>query len=391
MVLLNIIETTGVQAGAIRLSDGENYAFTAPQNTTGFAKNISLDCRFDKEFKLYSITGQGRALPCMFNMELLYPGNFFCPNTSSWHEKNTVHFPKQRPCCERCKKLGYETIVIAPIKTAGELLGLIHLYDSREKAITPNEVIFLERISGPLGYTLKRLQDKEATVRSEQALKSSYEHLKAFSSMILRVQEEERMRLSRELHDEVGQALTAVKIDLQTVKEKIGKTHSCFGNRLSESIRLVDATLERVRKQAVSLRPPALDHMGLVVAVQNMAQKFSCRTDIETKVITENKMIRFSGEIETALFRCIQESLTNVARHSGAKKVIIELKYLSGSLHVSIEDDGKGFENDLSSRSSPHLGLIGMQERVRLLNGDFKIDSKPGTGTRITIKIPLRN
>ncbi|NMB41212.1 MAG: PAS domain S-box protein, partial [Firmicutes bacterium] len=413
------------------------------------------------------------------------------------------------PDCEKCRELGYETTILVPLKAAGEDLGLIHLYDCREKAVSPDKVAFLETISSPLAYALKHLQDKESIrrneeqfrflaenardiifrlqifpvkkfvyvspaslfisgyspeeyyadeafdkrlvhpadypmfkscincgtafskpivlrfirkdgrviwvelhctsiynkgrveiiegiarditerIHAEQELKSSYDQLKTFSSMILRAQEEEKIRLSRELHDEVGQALTAVKIDLQVVKKKLKEKNLGFQKRLRESVNLVDSTLELVRKQAVSLRPPALDYMGLVAAVQNMAQGFARRTGIEAKVTATDETIRFSGDIETALFRCIQESLTNVARHSGAERVTIAFKYLADSIHVCIKDNGKGFDQDVLDGSSGRLGITGMRERVKLLNGVFEIDSQPRSGTCITIKIPL--
>ncbi len=509
IILLKIISTTGVQAGAIRLNDKEDYIFTDQEKMIGFDKNMSLDCSFDRKLVLSSISARGSILPCVFERELATSGSFFCPNIPQWYAINALSNPNGKQCCEKCKELGYKTAVMVPIKTVGETLGLIHLYDTREKALSLDDVAFLEKISRSLGYALQHLQDQEfirrsekqfrfltenardivfrmqiypekklvyvspastfisgyspqefyademllkeivhpfdypeyqsvissgmdfsksitirlmhkdgrviwvelrcvpiynrgkveviegiarditRRVRAEQELKSSYERLKTFSSMILKAQEEERIRISRELHDEVGQALTAVKLDLQVVKEKFKKEALGFQERLSESIWLIDTTLERVRKQAVSLRPPALDHMGLVAAVQNMAQGFSRRTGIEVEVIAGDRIARFSSEVETALFRCIQEALTNIARHSGAKKAAVKLKYSSGSISISVRDDGKGFEREALGVSPDRLGLVGMQERIKLLNGSFKIDSKPLWGTRITIVIPL--
>ena len=130
--------------------------------------------------------------------------------------------------------------------------------------------------------------------------------------------------------------------------------------------------------------------MGLVAAVQNMARGFSRRTGIETEVTAANGTSRFSDKIETALFRCIQESLTNAARHSRAKNVTVELRYHADSIYARIEDNGNGFKPELLDENSNNLGLVGMQERVKLLNGVFKIDSAPGRGTCITIIIPLQ-
>ncbi len=512
MVLLNIISTTGVEAGAIRLGDGEDYIFAAQEKIAHFEKDfktISLGCHFDSVLTLTGTSDQGEILPCMFSRELTPSSSFFCTSISDWYRMEAKSLGNQH-FCKKCLELGHETMAMVPIRAVGKTLGLTHLYDSRKKAFSADEITFLKTISSPLGYALKHLQDKESICRSEEQfrflaenardiifrlqifperkfiyvspasafisgyspkeyytgeafdkklfhpadyprykdiiennrtdfskpiilrlirkdgriiwvelhctpichksrvemiegiarditgriqaeeeLKASYDKLKAFSSMILNVQEEERTRLSRELHDEVGQALTAIKINLQVTKKELRQRDLDFEDRLSDSIGLVDSILEFVRRQATSLRPPALDQMGLLAAVQNMARGFSRRTGIEAKITAAEEMNRFSSEIETALFRCIQESLTNVSRHSGAKKVLIIIECNPGSIEISIEDDGKGFEPDTPSPARGHLGLLGMQERVKLLSGRFKIDSKPGCGTRITITLPL--
>ncbi|NMA92266.1 MAG: GAF domain-containing sensor histidine kinase [Firmicutes bacterium] len=323
----------------------------------------------------------------MFSDELARSGTLFCTRLSRWYGANRTSIPGGR--CRKCQEFGYETVVAVPVKTAGKILGLIHLYDPREKALSADDLLFLETVSSPLGYALKHLQDRETIRESEEKLKSSYEKLRVFSSMVLKVQEEEKKRLSRELHDEIGQALTAVKIDLQVIKKELGKRDQGFQERLTDSIGLVDSTLEQVRKQVVSLRPPGLDHMGLVAAVQNMVRGFSRRTGIKARIIAGDKIGRFSSEVETALFRCIQESLTNIARHAGAKEVIIEFKYSPEYLSVSIKDDGKGFEPAIIPATPSSFGLAGMRERVELLNGKFKVDSEPKQGTRITVAIPL--
>ena len=168
MALLNIVGTTGVQAGAIRLSDGEDYVFVAQENSVKFDKNMFLDCRFDKELKLFSISDEGQTLPCMFNRELVRSEIFSCTNISRWYEANAGFFPDGDPDCEKCRELGYETTILVPLKAAGEDLGLIHLYDCREKAVSPDKVALLETISSPLGYALKHLQDKESIRRNEE-------------------------------------------------------------------------------------------------------------------------------------------------------------------------------------------------------------------------------
>ena len=513
MVLLNIIGSTGVQAGAIKLKNGEDYVFAAQEKIADFKvneKHISLDCRFDEKFILSNAADRNNINPCMFSRELSFSRSFFCTNVPAWHADNCGTLLARQGWCKKCLMFGYKTSAMVPIKAAGEILGLIHLYDTRKMAISAEEVIFLETISGPLGYALKHLQDRESIHRSEeqyrflaenakdiifrkqlypenkylyispastfisgyspeeyyadrsidkklihpddypkyrqsfcskasfrkpiilrlihkdgrviwmefhctpvaytqgkvgiiegiarditgrveaeQEIKASYEKLKTFSSMILRVQEEEKIRLSRELHDEAGQLLTALKLNLQVLKGELGGKCLNFQKRLSESIDLVDSILGFVHRQASSLRPPALDHMGLVATVKDMAQGFSHRTGIKAKVIATDEKTRFSNEIETALFRCIQESLTNTARHSEAQKVVVKLEFRSNSIEVCIEDNGKGFNPQVLDIAPHRLGLTGMQERVKLLNGSFTIDSRPRGGTRIKIIIPL--
>lgn len=224
---------------------------------------------------------------------------------------------------------------------------------------------------------------------AEQQLRSSHEKLEVLSKKILQGQEEDRSRLARELHDEVGQALTAVKLDLQMLDEELsGQGHPCH-KRLMESVDLVDETIERVRRQSSSLRPPALDDIGLAAAVQSMAKGFGNRSKINTRVTTENLTTRFSKDMETALFRCIQEALTNVARHAKALNVNVALSQEPQRVSVTIKDDGIGFEPEKLKTTPEYIGLTGMKERVNLLQGTLEIDSKHKQGTCIYISIPL--
>ncbi len=237
---------------------------------------------------------------------------------------------------------------------------------------------------------LVSLQDVSELKITEQQLKSSYSKMEALSKRILRSQEEDRSRLARELHDEVGQALTAVKLDLQMLDDELSRQGYTYQKKLSQSVDLVDATLERVRRQSGSLRPPALDDMGLIAAVQSMAKGFGNRTKINASVKAEGFTERLSRELETALFRCVQEALTNIARHARAQRVTVDLKQDQQEVSVVIKDDGIGFRPEEVKASMDHIGLIGMKERVGLLQGKIVIDSHPGGGTAIYIAIPMK-
>ncbi len=239
--------------------------------------------------------------------------------------------------------------------------------------------------------TLKAIEgiarDITERILSEQKLKTNHAQIEALSSRILTAMEEERTRLARELHDELGQALTAVKLDLQLLGSQLSASHGKL-NRLKQTIDLVDYTINLVRRQSVSLRPPALDDMGLLPAIDEMIKGFMKRTGIKTEISNNGYSKRLPGPVETALYRCVQESLTNVARHAEAATVKINLKKQNGLLLLDIIDDGIGFEPEQHNKSSDSIGLIGMHERIKLLDGEFRIDSSTGRGTKIMIRVP---
>jgi len=224
----------------------------------------------------------------------------------------------------------------------------------------------------------------------EEALQESYVQIEALSKRTLNAMEEERKRLARELHDEVGQALTAVKLDLQMIHDDLaGFIHQ--RERVAKGITLVDRTLQLVRQQSVSLRPPVLDDLGLESAIRDMVQGFKERTGIQTTVRAYGFSKRLPPEMETALYRCVQESLTNIMRHARASRVTVTLVHNAQGLTVQIEDNGIGFDPGSICVSPDHTGLTGMRERVKLLGGELIIESEKGRGTRITIKIPCTN
>lgn len=226
-------------------------------------------------------------------------------------------------------------------------------------------------------------------VLNEQQLKTHHAQVEALSSRILNAMEEERSRLARELHDELGQALTAVKLDLQLLGDQLSSFQD-LKQKLSQTIELVDYTINLVRRQSVSLRPPALDDMGLLPAIEDMVRGFMNRTGIKTHIESNGFFRRLPRPIETALYRCVQESLTNVARHARAKNVSIRIKQDNGHILVRVKDDGVGFDPEKQSISSDSIGLTGMQERVKLLSGQFSIDSSSGQGTSIMIRVPWK-
>ncbi len=203
---------------------------------------------------------------------------------------------------------------------------------------------------------------------------------------VVAAQELERRRLSRELHDETAQTLTSVLLGLQAIAEAPASPQA-----MAETARLqeiVKQALQDVRRLAVELRPKALDDFGLMAALKRLGSGFSEQTGIRVDVESYLGEARLPSEVETALYRIVQESLTNVVKHAGASSVSVLVTQKDGSVIAVIEDDGRGFDAK-AARPRAGLGLVGMEERVALLNGSLRIESSEGAGTTIVAEVPL--
>jgi signal transduction histidine kinase len=201
---------------------------------------------------------------------------------------------------------------------------------------------------------------------------------------VVSAQEQERRRLARELHDETGQALTSILLGLHTIEEAKGEAE--LKAALSDVRDLVRATLQDVRQLAVELRPKALDDFGLVAALERLTSSFGEQTGISMEFQSSLPAGRLSPEVETALYRIVQEALTNIVKHSRAGRVSIVVGRKDGAVSVVVEDDGVGFEPARTREEG--LGLIGMRERVALLGGRLTIESRPGAGTTFVAEVP---
>ena len=199
-------------------------------------------------------------------------------------------------------------------------------------------------------------------------------------------QELERQRLARELHDETGQALTSILLGLKSVDE--AGSPEALRSAVAELRELVVATLQDVRRLAVDLRPKALDDFGLVAALERLVQTLSEATGIDVQLETSLGSERLPAELETTLYRIVQEALTNVVKHARARKVSVLLVQRAGTVKVVVEDDGEGF--DAQDVRGDGLGLLGMRERVELLDGRLVVESSSDSGTTLVVEVPLR-
>jgi signal transduction histidine kinase len=199
-------------------------------------------------------------------------------------------------------------------------------------------------------------------------------------------QELERQRLARELHDETGQALTSILLGLKGIEE--GKDEEDVRRSVLALRELVVSTLQDVRRLAVELRPKALDDFGLVPALERLAETFAEQTNVTVDVEAVLGEERLEAEVETALYRIVQEALTNVIKHANARTVSVVLTRQGDRVAVVIEDDGRGF--DPEEARGERLGLLGMEERIALVDGRLLVESRPGQGTTVAVEVPLR-
>jgi PAS domain S-box-containing protein len=225
--------------------------------------------------------------------------------------------------------------------------------------------------------------------RAEEGLRKSNEQLRALSARLQTAREEERTRVAREIHDEMGQSLTALKMDISWLARKMPKGPASWLQRAETMAQLVDATIDMVRKISAQLRPGMLDDLGLKAAMEWQLQEFQSRTGIKCKFNSNREEFSLNREYRTAAFRIFQETLTNVARHANTSRVEVGLSDRDGSLILEVRDHGKGItKRKISSPQS--LGILGMRERALLLGGEFQVRGIPGKGTTVTVKIPSR-
>ena len=228
--------------------------------------------------------------------------------------------------------------------------------------------------------------DLSEAKRAEQELRASSEQLRKLAARLLSVREEEQTRIAREIHDELGQSLTAVKIDLAWVARRLPPRNAPMLERIRSTMQLADGIIQSVRRISTNLRPAVLD-LGLAAALEWQAEEFQSRTGIQCKLRLPAQEV-VAPHVSTTLFRIFQETLTNVARHARATRAEVVLHKQRDRLVLLIRDNGRGFDQaDPSVLKS--LGLAGMRERAALLGGHVNISSAPGKGTSVTAWIPL--
>jgi signal transduction histidine kinase len=267
--------------------------------------------------------------------------------------------------------------VCSPLKVEGEVIGVYQLGRKKNKPAVYYDNALLEVVGNIMGVSLynaqllRDLRYKESELR--RALHRAVE-----------VQEDERKRLARELHDEIGQALTSILIQLKTIQD--GEDMRVMTSRIDNLRQLASQTIEELRRLAVDLRPTALDNLGIVAALRWYVRQCAERSGIEIQLAEPDYVDRLPSHIELILYRVAQEGLNNAIRHGKATRIALGLEITSTTVRLVISDNGKGFQKN--ERYSG-LGLVGIRERVELLDGHFFLNSSPGSGTQLLIDIPV--
>lgn len=271
-----------------------------------------------------------------------------------------------------------------PLLAGGEFTGLYSLDKAEPGFFTQRHV----RLAAALGPQAAAAIQNAHLFEQVQA---GSRRLRRLTRQIVTAQEEERHRVSRELHDEASQALTALKIDLDLIRGNLPAEPLSVHQQMRDAVALTDATMERIRLLAHDLRPPGLDKAGLDPTLEDYCRQFAERTQLAVDYVGA-EMPKLPNRVKISLYRCLQEALTNVAKHAHASQVVVILRCDGDGVSLSVEDDGEGFDTqaELDDADEPAgIGLLGMRERMDLLNGRLEIRSEPGQATRLVARVPL--
>ncbi|HTY98478.1 MAG TPA: PAS domain S-box protein, partial [Rhodocyclaceae bacterium] len=265
------------------------------------------------------------------------------------------------------------------LTTVGRWRG--ELWNRRKSGEVFPEEISIQALPGPNGKPVRYISifsDITERKRDERKLKESEARLRELAEFLRRAREEERSHIARELHDELGQSLTALRIDLAWLRNRCQPLGESVGERATSAIALVERTVDAVRRISEDLRPRMLDDLGLAAAVEHHVTQFSERTGILCSLAMNREEFEIDQAVATAVFRVMQEALTNVARHAAAVNVAVRIEEDDNSIHLSVRDDGRGF---VESEGGNTFGLLGMRERIAALGGRLEIESVPDQGT----------
>jgi signal transduction histidine kinase len=281
---------------------------------------------------------------------------------------------------------GVRAVVSAPLLASGKAFGTLAVANSEPASFTKAHVAIVEEVATSIALAIHN-------ARLRQEVDKSSKELRLLSARLIDAQETERKRLSHELHDEMGQLLTAISLKLAAVENRLSETDSqSLKELVSDADEFVVGLTNRVRSLSLELRPSMLRELGLVSTLRWFVANYSKRTEAEVHFEARDIPDHLPERVEITAYRVVQEALTNASRHSGATQIDLEVLGQNGNLQVMVGDNGQGFDLQADSNAEPTsagLGLIMMRERVTAVNGRLDVSSKPGKGTIITARIPV--
>jgi signal transduction histidine kinase len=266
-----------------------------------------------------------------------------------------------------------------PLKADGETIGVMVIGFPKPYEWLPTERELMRAIGDRTALAIER-------ARMTDALREREQRIAELSGHLLRVQEEERKRISRELHDETGQALMVIRLYLGMMES--GNTTKSVRGKIRETVDVVDRTIEGIRRIIGKLSPLVLQELGLVAAIRKEAKDFARNTGVKARVLISENVGRLASGTEQAIYRVVQEALHNVAKHAQAKNVTVQLERADELVQVVVEDDGVGIQSRSSNSRDHSFGLAGIKERVAMLGGTSRVISTKGNGTRLEISVP---
>ncbi len=310
----------------------------------------------------------------------------FIPHrTRAVHHQHVTEYAKRH---DAVRIMGTDR-VITGLRADGEEFPVDATISQIDMRGTRRYVVVLRDVTERVRMQHELRASLESQKRVEVQLRESRDSLRELSAALQLIREEEKTRIARELHDELGQALTALKMDASAIAGELAPEQTELARRADGMKRLIDQTVASVRRISADLRPVMLDNLGLAPTLEWLTRDVAARTGISIDLVIPDENLGASGDAGTAIFRIVQEALTNVVRHAKATKVRVEIVRAGGDVRVLVCDNGRGI-SDADQRKARSFGLLGMRERVTVLGGSFNISNydQGGSGTIVEATVP---
>jgi len=342
---------------------------------------------FDLKSQRSSILACTKAVPSTFcaDKKLVFDSPRYLDQLHAGHPFIMENLSQEKDPGSLGRKLlaeGFHFFLSVPLLTKSGLLGALNLLDTAPRALPAEQISFISQLAPFLAVAIQN-------AKLFAALNRRKEELRTLTRRLAEVEETERRRLAVQLHDEVGQNLSALAINLDTLDQQLSPMNTAARKRMDDSVALIDRLTGQIRTVMADLRPPVMDDYGLLASLQWLADTYSARTGIQVQLRGREAQPRLSAAKEIALFRVAQEALINTAKHAQATSVVIDLFPVRAAIRLVIRDNGRGFDHHAAAvKTSLPLGLLSMRERMEAFNGHFSINSRPGVGTTLTVEVP---